>query len=70
MREEVENLERHRLANPTYFPSYVKMKDEQLMPALFTEREIMVAVERGKKNPEDIGEQTVEEKTWLESIFG
>jgi len=70
MNEEVENLEQHRLANATYFPCYINTKDDTVAPALFTERELQVAMDRARKNPEDITSQYEEEKTWLESIFG
>lgn len=70
MNEEVNNLKKHQLANATYFPCYINTKDNTVTPALFTERELRVAMERAEKNPEDIDAQYQEEKTWLESIFG
>lgn len=70
LKEEVVNLEKHQLANPSYFPCYVQKKDDSKVPALFTQREIELAVDRAKKNMEDLGEASEEEISWVERIFG
>jgi hypothetical protein len=67
LNEEVENLERYRSANPSYFPCYVKLIDNTVSPALFTKHEISVALERANKNLEDLGPQDL---SWFEQVFG
>lgn len=67
--EEVENLEKHRLANSTYFPCYIKVSEDSTVPALFTKHELDNAMTRAKKNPEDIGEYE-DDSSWLANIFG
>jgi len=70
LNEEVVNLEKHQLANPSYFPCYVQKNDDSKVPALFTQREIEVAIDRARKNMEDLGEASEEELSWFERIFG
>lgn len=66
--EEVINLEKHRLANPSYFPCYIQLNETTAVPALFTQHEIDVAMKRASNNTEDFGD-AAEEKSWLERIF-
>ena len=71
LNEEVENLERYRTANPSYFPCYVCNTDGTVVPALFTQHEIDLAISRANKNLEDLGPKGAEEEvSWIAHIFG
>lgn len=64
--ESVENRDRKFGADPFYFPAYVTKHTGEVVPALFTAEQINVAIERAKKNPEDVQAKA----TWIDTIFG
>lgn len=50
----VENKDKHFAANSEYFHIRVQKEDGEEISLLFTERELSVAKERARKNPEDL----------------
>lgn len=65
--EVVENKDRHFGSNLVYFPCMIETEHGTEEPALFTEDQIKIAINRAKINPEDIEEA---KKGFLEEIFG
>jgi len=63
--EKVENKDRKFGENPYYFPAMMHDINGSQFPALFTNDQIQVAIDRATRNPEDI-----ETKSFLERIFG
>jgi len=57
MNEKVENKGRHVAADSYYFPCYVHTAGGMDAPALFTEEQLKVALERAVKNSEDVPER-------------
>jgi hypothetical protein len=53
-KEKVRNKNRLFGSTTDYFPVFIKLDDGKETPALFTENELKVAMERAAKNPEDI----------------
>jgi len=49
----VENKQPHPAANDNYYLVLTDLSG-QLTPMLFTERELMIAINRAHKNPEDL----------------
>ena len=64
-KEIVDNKDPKPMAEKQYYPAYFKTIDDQPIPLLFTKEQIFVAIERAKKNPEDIKERQV----WLDELF-
>ena len=50
----VENTKKHFAANSKYNYIRVELEDGKEIPLLFTDAEIKRAVDRAKKNPEDL----------------
>ena len=53
MSEQTPNVDRKPAANERYYPVYVRI-DSRWKPALLTRDDILVAIERAEKNPEDV----------------
>lgn len=66
--EMVPNKDRKFGSANEYFPCFFE-KDGKKIPMLFTEHEVVTAMERAKKNPEDISEEDAE-KGFLHWLFG
>ena len=66
--EMVDNKERKFGSVNQYYPVIVIDSEGKLQPALFTENEINVAIERAQSNPEDVEKE--EKKSFWEIIFG
>ncbi len=64
MYEVVENKDPHHLANDFYYPCSI-YKDGKKVPALFTERQLVDAIKRAARNPEDFPEKI----SWWRKIF-
>ena len=54
MDEKVENKERTFGSNPVYYPARVTLEDGTEKNALFTEGDVIQAVQRADRNPEDV----------------
>ena len=65
--EHVENKERKFGAAVTYYPVFVIDEMGRKVPALFTQSQIDIAVQRAMFNTEDI---PVAKKSFFESLFG
>ena len=63
--EVVENKDRKFGSATEYYPIYIKRRNGDLVPALFTLDQIQSAIDRATKNPEDIEEKA----TWIDIIF-
>lgn len=53
----VENKEASRTASSEYLHVYVENCQGEIVPALYTKKEIQKGIERAEKNPEDIVER-------------
>ena len=63
--EKVENKDRKFGAQPYYFPAMMHDDNGDTIPALFTQDQIQVAIDRAGRNHEDFKTQT-----FFELIFG
>ncbi len=66
--EQVDNKLRRFGQAVDYFPIYVTSKDGKSVPALFTGSQIEVAIERARRNMEDVDPQDT--GSFLFGIFG
>ena len=48
-----------------YFPCWIARMDGSEVPALFTQHQIVEAIERAAANPEDVPEKA----NWLQKVF-
>lgn len=53
-KEEIKNTNRRYGSSKYYYPLWVEERDGNPQFALFTTRELEIAMDRGSKNPEDI----------------
>lgn len=63
LNEEVKNKGKHSAAAETYFPCKIIRSDGKVDQALFTKGQLLVAINRAARNPEDMPEPT-----WLEKV--
>jgi hypothetical protein len=66
--EKVSNKERRFGESIDYFPVYITTDGDEPVPALFTGNQIKVAIDRAKKNMEDMPSK--DEGGFLFGIFG
>ncbi len=64
MYEVVKNKDPHHLAQRLYYPCIV-YREGRKMPALFTENQLLSAIHRASRNPEDIPKKI----PWWKKIF-
>ncbi len=65
LKEEVENKERIFGSTDKYFPVIIVNQNNEKQTALFTKNQIREAIDRAKRNPEDIPENI----TFWKSLF-
>jgi len=53
-RERVSNERRKFGSAVYYYPAFIVLENDQQIPALFTENQLKVAIERARKNEEDL----------------
>lgn len=63
--ETVDNQDHKFGETNKYQPCYIEFEDNTIKGALFTENEILKAITRAEKNPEDMGER---DKSLLEEL--
>jgi hypothetical protein len=65
-KEKIVNTDRHFGAQKDYYPIYIEQENGDLTPALFTQSQINVAINRASQNKEDVPKKN----TFLSFIFG